>query len=165
MKLSWQNFVASTRLQCLGIIALSAGALGFALISQIFFGLEPCILCKYQRIPYIATTLLASAGYFMSPSAARRTVLLCALFFLLGAGVAGFHVGVEQKWWEGTSSCGSPLPLNASLEELERVIMAAPVVRCDAISFSFLGVSMAGYNFLLSLFFAGVFFKTGMRHR
>lgn len=162
MKLSLKKFSASTQWQALFIVIISAASLGFALVSQYGFNLQPCELCRLQRIPFILATGLGTVTFFLSGRKAAMGITLSALTFLTGAGIAAFHVGVEQKWWTGTTACGSPLPLGASIEELERIIMAAPVVRCDAIAFEFLGISMAGYNFILStvlgivLLFSGI---------
>jgi disulfide bond formation protein DsbB len=68
---------------------------------------------------------------------------------MVGAGIAVFHVGVEQHWWAGTAACGSTLSAT-SVEALRAQILAAPVVRCDQPAWSLLGISMAGYNALIS---------------
>jgi disulfide bond formation protein DsbB len=74
---------------------------------------------------------------------------------LIGGGIAAFHVGVEQHWWTGTPGCGVPATSN-SIEEMRAQIMAAPVVRCDQVAWSLFGISMAGYNILISLVLAAV---------
>ncbi len=71
--------------------------------------------------------------------------------FLVGAGLAAFHVGVEQHWWAGTAECGANFGPAGSVEELRRRLLAQAVVRCDEVAWSLFGISMAGYNFLLSL--------------
>lgn len=162
MRLSLEKFSRSPKAQGLFILLISAASLTFALISQYGFGLQPCVLCKWQRLPFIITAALGTFAFFLPSRKMSVVIMLSALVFFIGAGIAAFHVGVEQKWWEGTSSCGSPLPLGVSIEELERIIMAAPVVRCDQISFEFLGISMAGYNFLLSLVLGFIFLFSGI---
>ena len=77
---------------------------------------------------------------------------------MIGAGIAVFHVGVEQQWWPGTAECGGIDGANLSLEQLKAQILAAPVVRCDEVAWSLFGISMAGYNILLSLGLALVAF-------
>jgi disulfide bond formation protein DsbB len=76
----------------------------------------------------------------------------CGLAFLTGAGIAAYHVGVEQHWWVGSTACTGVVAGTATTaEELRRLLEAAPVVRCDDIAWSMFGISMAGYNVLASL--------------
>lgn len=70
---------------------------------------------------------------------------------LAGAGIAGYHTGVEQGWWQGLAACSAPDIGSLSSDELFDRIMSAPVARCDEIPWSFLGLSMAAWNGLLSL--------------
>ena len=91
----------------------------------------------------------------MGRRAAADAIALTALIFLTGAAVAGFHVGVEQHWWTGTAECGSTIDPNLPIAELKARLMAQPVVRCDQVSWSLFGISLAGFNFLASLVFAG----------
>ena len=73
-----------------------------------------------------------------------------------GTGIAFYHSGVEQGWWEGPASCAAPDITGLSPEELLAQIMAAPIVRCDEIPWEMLGLSMATWNGLASLGLAGV---------
>lgn len=132
--------------------AMLAGAWGFQLIG----GLEPCTLCIYQRWPYWIMIAGAAVAVLTARWLGLRGLALFAgagaLVFLSGAGIAGFHVGVEQGWWEGVSSCGGGLDdPNMSIEELKTRLLATKLVRCDDVSWSLFGISMAGYNFLISL--------------
>lgn len=149
-----------TLLLLLGLV--SAAMLGAALLSQYAFGLAPCTLCHWQRWAHIAVIALAVIGLAACrmagrDSAARARIAgfalgAVALGFLAGAGIAGFHAGVELHWWEGTSTCGSGTP--QSLDDLKAQLMAAPLVRCDEVAFAFAGISMAGWNGILSLLLA-----------
>lgn len=146
------------RLGLLATALLSAAILGAALLSQYVGGLQPCVLCVYQRWPYVVTIALGLAGFALArrhPAAARIALALAGLTFLAGGCIAGFHVGVEQGWWQGTSGCGAPAGGAMTLEDLRAQVLAAPVVRCDEVPWSLLGISMAGYNFLISLALAG----------
>ncbi len=143
------------------VLAASIAVLGTALLSQYVGGLQPCILCLYQRVPYVLTIALsglALATYLAGqpqPVVARWALAACATVFLVGGGIAAYHVGVEQGWWAGTASCTSP-DLNAmTIEELREHLLAAPIVRCDEVAWSLFGISMAGYNVLTSLALAG----------
>ncbi len=150
------------RLPLAAILAVSAGMLSVALLFQYLGGLAPCTLCIYQRVPYALTLGLAAVALPFAPLLGRRVVAigvaLCGCAFTAGALVAGFHVGVENGWWEGLSSCGSNIDPNLDFEEFKRQLLAAPVVRCDEVAWSMFGISMAGYNFLASVVFAGASF-------
>lgn len=126
--------------------ALAAATLGMAFLAQYGFGLAPCELCLWQRWPYAAAILLGLAAWKLDR--ARPLLLgLVALAFAATAAVGVFHFGVEQKWWEGLSGCSGGSTAT-SIDALRAQILAAPVVRCDDIAFSFLGLSMAGWNAL-----------------
>ncbi len=152
------------------VIALvGLGALAAAFTAQYGFGLEPCILCLYQRVPYALALGLGLIGVFALRPAGLQPllVLVAGLAFLVGAGIAGYHVGVEQHWWAGTASCTAPdFNANLSLEQLQRQLdEAASFVPCDQVAWSLFGISMAGYNLLASLVLAVVFLMTAARLR
>ena len=141
------------------VIALaSAAILASALGSQYFGGLHPCELCIWQRWPYVATTVLALAAFVLPRGARRVALALAGLVFLAGAGIAAFHVGVEQGWWQGLAACGGNLPEARTVEEMRAALMRQPVVRCDEVAWSLFGISMAGWNFLLSIGLAALSF-------
>jgi len=133
------------------LLLASIAVLGSALASQYFGGLQPCILCIYQRIPYAAVILISGAALFMPAWPRAIAIALAGLTLLTGSGIAVFHVGVEQHWWQGTAACGGTDAAADSLEALRAQILAAPTVRCDEVPWSLFGVSMAGYNALVSL--------------
>jgi disulfide bond formation protein DsbB len=139
------------------IVAVSVGALGTALLSQYWGGLQPCVLCIYQRYAYLAAGAFGLAGLALAgtPRAWQGAVVLAAVAFLAGAAIAAFHVGVEQRWWQGTAECHAPaFDPNASIEDLRKQLLETRFVPCDEIPWSLFGVSMAGYNVLASLGFA-----------
>jgi disulfide bond formation protein DsbB len=147
----------ATRWAAALIVLASAGSLGSALISQFFFGLQPCVLCIYQRWPYVAAIILGGMAMMASGNPRTRAILLvlCGGVFLTGAGIAAFHVGVEQHWWQGTAECTAQgLNQAKTVEELRALLEKAPVVRCDEVAWSLFGISMAGYNLAVSLFLA-----------
>ncbi len=129
------------------LLAAALIELGFAFVMQYGFGYEPCILCLWQRVPYaavIALALLASLPPLYPY--ARELLGLCGLIFLIGVGLAVFHTGVERHWWLGTSGCAvTPLD-SSSVEDLRTKLLQMTVVRCDQISWKFLGLSMANWN-------------------
>ncbi len=140
------------------ILAASVAILGAAFASQVLGDLEPCILCLYQRYPYgvtIGLSLLALVlGRAGRSQAVPWLVALCGVAFAVGAGIAVYHVGVEQHWWTGTEACGASAIVARTVEELRAQIMSAPVVRCDVVPWSLFGISMAGYNALVSVVLA-----------
>ena len=139
------------------ILGVSAGALGFAFFSQFALGLNPCVLCIYQRWPFVVAAALAALLWFLRRHPLAVSALLAGLAasFAVNSGIAIFHVGVEQSWWQGLSGCTSDLSGATSIEDLKRRVLGAPVVRCSDIAWSLFGISMAGYNVLLSFLLAG----------
>jgi len=145
---------AADRLPLL-VVAASVIALGTAFTAQYWGGLQPCVLCVYQRWPYGIAIALGLAALAASGRARGGLLALAGLSFLAGGGIAIFHVGVEQGWWQGTAQCGSSFSAN-SIEALRAQIMAAPLVRCTDIAWSFAGISMAGFNVIASAILAVV---------
>jgi disulfide bond formation protein DsbB len=138
---------------------MSLAALCVAWLAQYGFGLAPCHLCYLQRDAYWAAIALSVLAIVLGPRSPYRrwAVALIGLAFLVGAGLALYHVGVEQKWWVGSEACiGGIAGLSGA--DLEAAIMNAPVTRCDEAAFELFGISMAGYNGLLSLALAAFTF-------
>ena len=128
---------------------LLAAGFGF----QYLGGMAPCKLCLWQRWPHSGVIVLSLLGAIgMLPI--RLTFLLIALSAAVTAGIAGYHVGVEQQFWPGPTSC-SGTSAAMSTSELLDSLLATPVVRCDEIAWSFAGISMAGWNMLFSAGLAG----------
>lgn len=132
----------------LGSIALLLGAFGF----QEILGFEPCTLCIWQRWPhaiipfvFIMTLVFPNLIWYVGGT----------LIMFLSVGLAGFHVGVEQDWWEGLSSCSSTQGLVTEGAVLD-FSQDLSVVMCDEIVWSFLNLSMAGWNAVFSLLLTGL---------
>jgi disulfide bond formation protein DsbB len=110
------------------------------------------VLCWWQRYAHFAVIALALLAVLPVPAPVRAALLLgAAVSALGGAGIAAFHVGVEQHWWQGTAECGSTLGPASSIDEMRKMLLAQPVVRCDEVAWSLFGISMAGYNVVISL--------------
>ena len=134
------------------ILLASAATVGGAFAFQYLGGYAPCILCWWQRYAHFAVIGFALLALLPVGPSIRMGLVFCAgAAALTGTGIAVFHVGVEQHWWQGTAECGSTLPPAATIEELRARLLAQPVVRCDEVAWSLFGISMAGYNALLSL--------------
>lgn len=162
------DFLFASPGRALALLAAgSAGVLAAAFFFQHVLGYQPCILCIYQRWPYAAVIALALASLAL-PSRWRlggfdALLAVCGLALLANAGIAAYHVGVEQHWWAGTSACGGGGTAADSLDALRAQIMAAPVVRCDEPAWTLFGVSMAGYNIVLAAAMAGYAFLAARR--
>lgn len=139
----------------LAILAVSVGALAMAFAAEYLFGLDPCILCLYQRIPYAVTVVLAAAALVAPTHGRLRTglVTLCAVVFFAGAALAFYHVGVEQHWWGSIAGCGGELATDLTLEDLKSQLTGGFVPRkpCDRVDWELFGLSLAGYNGFASL--------------
>ncbi|MCC7305706.1 MAG: disulfide bond formation protein B [Alphaproteobacteria bacterium] len=134
------------------VTIISALALLAAYASEYIGGLEPCILCLYQRIPFAIVILLGLLGY-INPRLAVPFLGLAALAFVTNAGIASYHTGVELKWWEsGVEGCKVPVMDTSQPDWVERML-SAPAVPCTAIQWKdpVLGLTMANYNVFLNL--------------
>lgn len=140
------------------IAGLAAAALGAAFVAQYGFGLEPCILCLYQRVPFYLTVALGLVALLPGLGGRARAALLAlaGAALVVNAGIAFYHVGVEKHWWAGTSACGggSAGGLGAmSMEEMMQAMSRPVEARCDEPAWSFLGITMAAMNVPFSLAF------------
>ena len=137
--------------RCLPIAALllALAPLAVALGAQYLGGLAPCPLCHWQRYPYVVAAVFAGVALFVGPRPARMLVVLAALAILASAGIAVFHVGVEQKWWQGTAGCMGGIDFSGmSVEEMQQALENVAPARCDEPAWTLLGISMAGYNLI-----------------
>ena len=132
-------------------LALVSGALLLgAYLFQHLGGLAPCPLCLAQRWPHFAVLALCLAA-FAAPGVARAAlVALCGIAFLVTTGYGVYHVGVEQGWF--ASGCASPLAGAdvTDIADIKARLMAAPARRCDEVPFALAGVSLAGWNAIVS---------------
>lgn len=116
-----------------------------AYVSEFGFGLFPCEMCWWQRYPHFVAVALATLAFFLPPRA--LWIALAAAAILVSAAIGGFHAGVEYGWWKGITDCTSTMPQGGNA--LENIINA-PLIRCDVAPWSLLGISLAGWNFLIS---------------
>ena len=136
------------------LIAASCLVLGSAFIAEGVFDLRPCALCIYQRWPYIVIIASCLTSIALPSASAGRAALLgvAALACTVGAVIAAFHIGVEQRWWPGPSVCDSVVPLRGGdMAALREQLMTTPLVRCDVVQWRLFGLSLAGYNMIASL--------------
>jgi disulfide bond formation protein DsbB len=103
-------------------------------------------LCIWQRYPYGVLIALGAIGLFWQP---RAMLVLGALVLLVGAGLAGYHYGIEEGWFALPAGCAAGGDAT-SVEELRRMLREAPPA-CDQVQFNVFGWSLAAWNFLASL--------------
>jgi disulfide bond formation protein DsbB len=145
----------------LAVTAIAAATLAGAWFFQLVLGLVPCPLCLEQRYAYY---LAVPLGVLVAIAAARdapRGIVLAGLVLLtlaaLGNAVLGtYHAGVEWKFWQGPTDCTGPIGNLGSAGSLLERLDTVKVVRCDEIQWTFLGLSLAGYNVLISLSMAAI---------
>ena len=131
--------------------ALLAGALG----SQHLGGLHPCEICYWQRWPHEVAIALALLAFALADRPVVRWLVVAAGLAIVVSGAIGlFHAGVEYHWWQGLTRC-TATAVGGSHADILREIMAAPLIRCDEPQWTLFGVSLAGWNALLSLGFGG----------
>jgi disulfide bond formation protein DsbB len=133
-----------------------AGLLAGAWGSEIWGGLYPCEMCWWQRYGHLAALAFALLAVLLGrrmPDRGRSLVWLAALGILASGLIGAYHAGVEAKIFEGFTQCTASAG-GGSTEDLLKQIMNAPLIRCDQIQWEFLGVSMAGWNAIISIVFA-----------
>lgn len=135
------------------VLAGSVGVIGGALMFQYVGGLAPCELCLLERWPYYVAIPLALVVRF---GVGKRAIALAgisviALIFLTSGALAFYHVGVEQRWFQGPTACTSPSSAARTLEELRQQLLQQQPVRCDVPQWTLAGISLAGWNLAASL--------------
>jgi len=140
--------------------------IGLATIAGFFFfqygmGLPPCPLCLEQRNAYYVSVPLAALLWIGAGHGASRKVLLLgfaaiALVMLWNSGLSVYHAGIEWKWWPGPAECSGPLDKFGSAQDLMKSLKSISLIRCDQAAWRFLGLSLAGWDVLVSLVLAAV---------
>ena len=134
-----------------GSIALLGGAFVFQLL-----GYAPCKMCYWQRWPHALAIFMGTLA-LVQPKFQRGLAALGACAAGLTGLIGIYHAGVEQKWWEGPTSCTGN---GASLENVDLLSTdIAPIVLCDEIVWSLMGITMAGFNAIFSLVLVTVWIK------
>jgi len=148
--------ILTTRLFAGVVLAISVAVLGAALASQYWGGLDPCELCLLERWPWWAAIAISAAVWL---AAARLPLtgpaLLLALVFLVSAGLGFYHAGVELHWFPGPSACTASGTAATSIDALRAQLVGKQPVMCDQVQWSLFGISLAGWNALVSLALAG----------
>jgi disulfide bond formation protein DsbB len=140
-------------------LALIAGALG----SQVFGGLVPCEMCHWQRWPHYAAIIVAAASFAITHRPTRMLfVLFAGVLVAVSGGIGVFHAGVEYHWWPGITACSTNVAHGDPMAILREQI-SKPIVRCDAAQWELFGISLAGFNAILSLGGAAAIFALAVR--
>ena len=134
-------------LAAFGSLVMLIGAFGFQILGE----MPPCKLCVWQRWPHGVAVV---AGLLAFLTGWRIWPLIGMQGALATSAIGFYHAGVEQKWWQGPTSCTASDTSGMSAEQLLEQIMAAPLVRCDEIPWEMFGLSMATWNGIISLGFA-----------
>ncbi len=128
-------------------LAVPCALIAAVYVVQYGFGLAPCEMCWWQRYPHFAAIPLAGVALAARGTRLGEALVRLAALAILASGLIGaFHAGVEYGWWEGLTSCSSSNLGNDPLAS----IMNAPLIRCDVAPWTLLGISLAGFNFLIS---------------
>jgi disulfide bond formation protein DsbB len=139
-----------------GSLALLAGAFVFQAM-----GYPPCKLCLWQRWPHAAAILIGAAVWVLGW---RHLCWLGAISAMTTAVLGIYHSGVERGFWVGPTTCTSGGVTGLSADDLLNKILAAPLIRCDEVAWSLLGLSMASWNAIFSLLLA-VIWVMAARHK
>ncbi|WP_414709590.1 disulfide bond formation protein B [Rhodopseudomonas sp.] len=144
----------------IGVAAIGAATLAGAWFFQLVLAIVPCPLCLEQRYAYylaipLALILAVAAGRGAPQWLLAGGLAVLALLMLGNAGLGAYHAGVEWGFWPGPTDCSGPLvdfSRGGLLDQLDKV----KVIRCDEVQWRFLGLSLAGYNVLISLAMAAL---------
>lgn len=143
-------------------VALTAAAtIAGAWFFQLVLGIVPCPLCLEQRYAYYLVIPLGLLIALAARGGAPRPLLLAGLAILAlasiaNAGLGTYHSGVEWGFWKGPTDCSGPVVNLGSATDLLSRLDTVKVVRCDEVQWRFLGLSLAGYNVLISLLMAAI---------
>ena len=147
-------------------IAAAIFVVGLAtIVGFLFFqhvvGLPPCPLCLEQRYPFYFGVPLAALLWLGSGHGAARKVMaagfaVIAALMLWNAGLGAYHAGIEWKFWSGPTDCSGPIDNLSAPGGLLGQLQSINIVRCDEAAWRFLGISLPGYNVLVSLSLAAL---------
>jgi disulfide bond formation protein DsbB len=145
----------------LAVAVIAAVTLAGAWFFQLVLDIRPCPLCLEQRYAYYLALPLGALVAFAASRGAARPMLLAGLALLVLAALAnawlgGYHAGVEWGLWQGPTDCTGPVGNLGSAGNLLERLDTVKVIRCDEVQWRFLGLSLAGYNVLISLLMAAI---------
>jgi disulfide bond formation protein DsbB len=140
-------------LLALAILAIASSSIAGALVFE-FLGFTPCELCLKERIPYYAAIPIAALAALFAVRGYKKLLRAAfaglALVFLASAGLGAYHAGVEWGFWLGPTDCSGVLERAPTVEKFLSQLQDAKVVRCDAPALRIFGLSLAGWNAVIS---------------
>ncbi|WP_439394911.1 disulfide bond formation protein B [Bradyrhizobium sp. PMVTL-01] len=145
----------------LAVTGIAAATIAGAWFFQFVLEILPCPLCLEQRYAYYLAIPVGALTALAARAGAPRPLLLAglailALATLANAGLGTYHSGVEWGLWKGPTDCSGPVINLGSAADLLSKLDTVKVVRCDEVQWRFLGLSLAGYNVLISLLMAAI---------
>jgi disulfide bond formation protein DsbB len=144
------------------VLVVAAATIGGAYVFEYALGYIPCQLCLMQRKPYY----VAMAALLPSRTLARGALAVVAILFVVSAGLGVYHAGVEWGLWLGPSDCGgAPGTAAGSVNDFMQSLQKTRVVSCTEAAWRFLGLSLAGWNVLISLALAAIAAAGALRPR
>ena len=135
------------------IFLLCLSSICYAFFVEFFLGYKPCILCKYQRVPYVMGLIIGLFGFF-NPSNTKMCIYVF-LTFLISMALSGYHVGIEQELYQSIFNCSND---NLNILEGGKLLESLSVINpdCRNVNFAIFGVSLATINFVLSFVISSV---------
>src|SRR5215813_15519348 len=145
----------------LAIMLIAAATLAGAWFFQLVLEILPCPMCLEQRYAYYFEVPFAALVAIAAAKGAPRGVVMAGLAILALAALSNvvfgtYHSGVEWKFWQGPTDCTGPVGNFGKAGSLFDQLDKVKVIRCDEVQFRFLGISLAGYNALISLLMAAI---------
>ena len=143
------------------VAVIGALTIGGFLFFEYVLGYPPCPLCLDQRNAFYVGVPLAALLWLGANHGASSKVMIAgfaviAAVMLWNAGLSAYHAGVEWKFWPGPADCSGPINSLGSASDMLKKLQDIRIVRCDEAAWRFLGVSLAGYDVLVSLFLAAI---------
>ena len=135
------------------IILLCVTSIFYAFFVEFFLGYKPCILCKYQRVPYVLGLIIGLLGFFKPLN--TKMCIYVFLTFLISMTLSGYHIGIEQELYQSFLNCSDN---NLSILEEGELLESLNVINpdCRNVNFAVFGVSLATINFVLSFVISSV---------
>ena len=135
------------------ILFVSITALAVALFTQYVLGFPPCKLCMYQRVPFVALIIFSALGLLVQ-KCTSKTLLAVLITLVVAIGISGYHTGIERGIFVASERCNPEvdMPLNASVNDIKKMLYAKDVATCTKPPFTVLMLSMTEWNLLLNIF-------------
>lgn len=139
-----------------GVAVIAAATLAGAWFFELALDIRPCPLCLEQRYAYylaipLAALIAVGAARGVSRGLLIVGLVILALALVANAGLGAYHAGVEWGFWQGPTDCSGPITDFGNTGNLLDGLNKVKVIRCDAVQWRFLGLSLAGYNVMISL--------------